>query len=196
MPATPISTEQELDDDALVGAVCRGDVQSYCLLFKRHAESLHVYVAFRVWIPHLVAETVHETFVWAYRHLDQFQPGTSFQAWLRAIAWNLARAELQRFAREHKRRENYLRHRLTLECLAAGENSDCAELDTLRECLGRLKNDARHQQIIHLRYHEGLTSREIAPLVAHSPVWVRVTLHRIVQQLRTCIGAKTARPPC
>jgi len=71
------------------------------------------------------SEIVHETFVWAYRHLDEFQSGTSFQAWLRAIAWNLIRAELQRFAREHKHRKDYFKHRLWLDRIAAGE--ECAD---------------------------------------------------------------------
>lgn len=196
MPAT-LSIEGLQDDDALVAAVCAGEVQKYRLLFERHAEQLQVHVAFRVWVPHLVSEIVHEAFVWAYRHLDEFQPGTSFQAWLQAIAWNLSRAELQRFAREQRHREYYLKHHLWLDRIAAGEEcADGPKVEALRECINRLQQDSRGQKLIHLRYHEGLTSKQIAPLVSQSPVWVRVTLHRIIQQLRACVTGKIAVTRC
>lgn len=194
---TALPIEELIDDDALVAAVCAGDVQKYRLLFGRHAEPLQVHVAFRVWVPHLVSEIVHEAFVWAYGHLNEFQLGTSFQAWLQAIAWNLIRAELQRFARERKHRENYFKHRLWLDRIAAGEEcADGSKVEALRECLNRLQQDSREQKLIHLRYHEGLTSKQIAPLVSQSPVWVRVTLHRIINQLRACVAGRKAVVRC
>ena len=148
-----LSIEELHDDDALVAAVCTGDVQKYRLLFERHVEQLQVHVAFRVWVPHLVSEIVHEAFVWAYRHLDEFRPGTSFQAWLQAIAWNLIRAELQRFAREHKQRENYFKHRLWLDRIAEGDEfADGPKVEVLRKCLNRLEKDPRARKLIHLRY--------------------------------------------
>lgn len=196
MPAT-LSIEELHDDDTLVAAVCTGDVQKYRLLFERHAEQLQVQVAFQIWVPHLVSEIVNDTFVWAYRHLDEYQSGTSFQAWLRAIAWNLIRAELQKFAREHKRRKDYFKHRLWLDRIAAGEEcADGPKVEALRECLDRLPQGSREHKLIQLRYHEGLTSKQIAPLVSQSPVWVRVTLHRIIHQLRACVAGRKAVVRC
>jgi len=197
MPAT-LAIKELHGDDALVAAVCTGDVQKYRLLFERHAEQLQVQVAFQVWVPHLVSEIVHETFVWAYQHLDEFQSGTSFQAWLRAIAWNLIRAELQKFAREHKHRKDYSKHRLWLDRIAAGEEcADGPKVEALRKCLNRLQKDSREQKLIHLRYHEGLNSKQIAPLVSQSPVWVRVTLYRIIHhQLRACVTGRKAIVRC
>jgi len=34
-------------------------------------------------------------------------------------------------------------------------------VEALRECLNRLQKDSREQKLIHLRYHEGLTSKQI-----------------------------------
>jgi RNA polymerase sigma-70 factor (ECF subfamily) len=195
MPATlPI---QETEDDTLVAAVCAGEVQKYRLLFDRHAEALQVHVAFRVWVPHLVSEMVHDTFLWAYRHLDEFQAGTSFQAWLRAIAWNRIRAEVQRFARENQRRGKLSDASLWLNRITDQETDEVPpRVEALRECLERLRKDPRAHQLIHLRYHEGLNSTQIAPLVSQSPVWVRVTLHRAIHHLRNCVIGKSAAPQC
>lgn len=195
MPAT--LTSETLTDNAIVAAVCAGELQLYRRLYERHAEALQVYVAFRVWVPHLVSEIVQDSFVWAYQHLAEFRAGTSFQAWLRAIAWNLIRAEVQKFAREHQRRKDYAQERLWLELLAVGDAAaETPEADRLRECLGRWRKDSPEERLLHLRYREDLNSREIAERVAQSPVWVRVTLHRIVRQLRECVTKKRAVARC
>ena len=47
-------------------------------------------------MPHLIDEIAHETYVFAYNHIQEFQRGTSFFAWLKSIAWNLLQTLAQR----------------------------------------------------------------------------------------------------
>ena len=88
------------DDDSFVQAVQRGDHENFEPLLDRHLPHVRAFLALKAPIPHLVDELAHETFVFAFRNLGKYTPGTSFRAWLRAIAWNLLRAEVQRFSRE------------------------------------------------------------------------------------------------
>lgn len=62
----------------------------------------------------------------------------------------------------------------------------------LGECLGRLS--PREQELLRLRYHEGLQPSTLAPRLRLSPGAVRVALTRIRQALRTCIEAKLSLP--
>ena len=92
---TPDPTEA-----ALIRAVQAGDAAAFEPLVDTHLDSLRAFIALKLPLAHLVDELAHETFVFAFRNLAGFTAGTSFRAWLRAIAANLIRAELQRYARE------------------------------------------------------------------------------------------------
>ena len=86
------------DDDALTRAAQAGDHAAFAALLDAHLPHVRTFLALKAPVPQLVDEIAHDAFVFAYRHLDEFTPGTSFRAWVRAIAWNLLRAEVQRFA--------------------------------------------------------------------------------------------------
>src|SRR5258706_9617086 len=53
-------------------------------------------------------EIAHLAFVEAFRKIDQYTPNTRFFAWLATIARLLLLAELRKFRREARTRENYL----------------------------------------------------------------------------------------
>src|SRR5437016_2056482 len=112
------------DEAALVRAVQGGDARAFEPLVDRHLDAVRGFVALRLPVAHLVSEIAHETFVFAYRHLDQFAAGTSFRAWLRAIAGNLIRAELQRYRREQTNQLGYARHRRLEETLAKDDTNE------------------------------------------------------------------------
>src|SRR5579862_5838493 len=97
MPNLPGDTERT--DGDLITRVQKGDGAAFGPLLDRHLVNIRSFVALKVPVAHLVDELTHETFVFAYQHIAQFEAGTAFRPWLRAIAWNLIRAELQRFSR-------------------------------------------------------------------------------------------------
>lgn len=177
---------RQLDDGALVLAVQRGETAAFEPLLDRHLQRVRAFVALRAPVPHLVDEITHETFVFAFRHLNNFTPGTSFHAWVRAIAHNLLRAELQRYAREQHQQARYLEVKLTELSLAAGETGPAA--DRLETCLKKMPAHAR--ELLELKYRDDLSSEEIARQLARSLAWVRTTLFRLRQQLRDCIEAR------
>src|SRR6185369_4968552 len=87
------------DDAELIRRVQAGDVDAFAPLVRRHVPAIQAFIALRLPMAN-ASEMTHETFVFAFRNLAKFEAGTQFRAWLRAIASNLIRAELQRFARE------------------------------------------------------------------------------------------------
>jgi RNA polymerase sigma-70 factor (ECF subfamily) len=182
-----------LDDAPLVAAVQAGDVHAFDPLVERHLDAVRAFVAFKLPVPHLVDEITHETFVFAFRHLAAFAADTSFRAWLRAIAANKVRAEVERHLREERNRLAYAQRRELEEVLAEAAASDPLELEALHDCLGALPD--RLRALLNLRYHDDHSSAEIASRLGRSLAWVRTTLWRVRQQLRECIDRRLKVQP-
>lgn len=183
------------DDTALVAAVQAGDHDAFAALLDRHLPNVRAFLALKAPVVHLVDEVAHEAFVFAYRHLEQFEPGTSFRAWLRAIAWNLLRAEIQRFAREQVNQERFAAWQADAALTTANEPEPSAEAEHLEDCLAQL--DPPLRELLLLKYREGHDTGEIAGRLKRSLVWVRVSLFRVRQQLRDCIETKLGKKqPC
>jgi len=181
------------EDTRLVAAVQAGNPHAFDPLVERHLDAIHAFVALKLPVPHLVDEITHETFVFAFRSIADFTPGTSFRAWLRAIAANKVRAEIERYSREERNRLAYAERRELDEALAETNSMDSHELEALQDCLKSIPEHLR--TVLHLRYHEENSSEEIAGHLERSLAWVRTNLCRVRQQLRDCIERKLKTQP-
>ena len=176
-----------------IRAVQAGDVNAFASLLDLHLDHVRGYIALKLPVAHLVADIAHETFVFAYRDIHTFSVGTSFRAWLRAIAGNLVRAELQRYAREQVNQLTYARHRLLEAELNRPAAQDDAGMESLRECVGNLPPPMR--ELLQLKYTEALPTEAIADRLQRTPTWVWQVLFRLRQQLRECVEGKLAAKP-
>jgi RNA polymerase sigma-70 factor (ECF subfamily) len=188
MSASASTAAEPADDAPLVAAVQAGDVHAFDPLVERHLDAVHAFVALKLPVPHLVDEITHETFVFAFRDLAKFTAGTSFRAWLRAIAAHKVRAEIERYHREERNRLAYAERRELDAALETPTTPDSPELDALTDCLGAVPQHLR--MLLNLRYHEEHSSEQIASRLGRSLAWVRTTLCRVRQQLRDCIERK------
>jgi RNA polymerase sigma-70 factor, ECF subfamily len=179
-----------LDEDALILLVKGGDVDAFEPLVDRYLPNIRAFLALRAPAVHLVDELAHETFVYAFRNIGDFTPGTSLLHWLRAIAGNLLRAETQRFSREQA---NQLRFAEAQRLAPIGESlpgeSDEAEL--LRQCVEELPGTMR--TLISLKYRQDRSSEQIAQELERSMSWVWTMLFRVRQQLKACLQRKLGR---
>ncbi len=177
-----------LDDTALVQAVQAGEARAFEPLVDRHLAHVHSFVALRLPVAHLVDEITHETFVAAFRMMDRFTAGTNLHGWLRAIAANLVRKELDRFRREQSNKLGYSQRREIDLALAEEDELTSREAEALRECLEKVPPATR--TLLDLKYHDGCKAEEIGARLQRSMAWVRTTLFRVREQLRGCIEAK------
>lgn len=131
-------------------------------------------------------EVLQETnlIMWAKRH--QFEPGTNFLAWGRAIA----RLEIFRFRRTRGSKLKFLDGDL-LDVVAnrtetAHEHDELeSRQDALASCLKQLRDKDR--QLIQLRYTPGISGDEIARQLGRPPNSVYQSLGRIRRALALCI---------
>ncbi len=173
--------ETPVDEQSIIQQVQDGNVEVYARLMDLHVRRLRAFVALNAPVPHLIDEICHEAFVFAHRHVGEFQRGTSFFAWLKSIAWNLLRAEVQRFSREQANQLRYAERRV-FEVVTSGNE---AELGGLESCLEKIP--PRMRDLLRMRYAFALSTREIAERFAHTSAWVRTTLFRLRRQLRECM---------
>ena len=179
-----------MDEQSLIQQVQEGKLEAFGHLMDLHVRRLRAVVALNAPVPHLVDEIAHEAFVFAYKHIQDFQRGTSFFAWIKSIAWNLLRAEIQRFSREQANQNKYAERRVVESTPFKAVDLSIAELDKLETCLQRIP--PRLKQLVEMRYRLSFSTQEIADRAGQSSAWVRTTLCRLRKQLRDCIHDKLA----
>lgn len=190
MRQTPHIVYESADDRVLVLAVQRGDMAAFEPLVDRHLQYVRTFLALKAPVSNLVDEVAHETFVFAFRSIDQFTAGTCFRAWLRAIGWNLLRGHIQRYSREQAHLSRFAEEQLWE---ISGKRTDlqaAPEVDYLEECVAQVPKHLR--KLLILKYKQQYSSIEIARQVNRTMMWVRTVLFRLRQQLRDCIERKHA----
>ncbi len=175
-------------EDSLVRRVQKGDLSAFEELINLHGSALRAFVAMKLPIPHLIDEIAHETFVFAHRHILDFQAGTNFGKWLRAIAYNLVRKETLRHQRTKKNQEKFLDHCLMQRAGRGHLTAESPIVAYLEECLEKLPE--RQMELLRHRYTLSESSREISKIFRQSDAWVRTNLSRIRTTLRNCIENK------
>jgi RNA polymerase sigma-70 factor (ECF subfamily) len=137
---------------------------------------------------------VQQVFVDAYLHLDQYEPGTDFGAWIRTVARNRLRKELRSATREDRRLAAY-RERLADRLKAeAGDQHDDADayLAALRHCREALPE--RDAVLIRMRYEQGMSFEAIGARQGQTAEAVQRMISRIRVRLRACIRGKVSQP--
>lgn len=177
-------------EDDLIRSVQEGRLEDFEELIHLHAAHLRAFVAMRLPVPHLIDEIAHETFVFAYRNIRDFEAGTDFGKWIRAIAFNLIRQETLRYQRVAKNQERYLEHCLVQSAAKADFLPEDPVVAYLEECIDTLPDAQR--SLLGMKYRLSQSSKEMARALGQSEAWVRTTLCRVRSALRDCIEAKAA----
>lgn len=177
------------DDAELLARIRDGAVDQFAELVRRHQArvfaTLHRYER----DPHRLEDLAQETFLKAWRALEQFDGRAPFEHWLAKIA--------VRVALDHLRRERRRRSEVPLSEL--GESA----LDFLRREDARAEPDARpaaellgvamnalsptDRVVLTLLELEGRSVKEVAALLGASAVAVRVRALRARARLRKAL---------
>jgi RNA polymerase sigma-70 factor, ECF subfamily len=176
------------DETELIFSVQSGSLAAFESLLALHSSRLRAFVAMKLPVPHLIDEISHETFVFAYRNITDFEAGTDFGKWLRAIAYNLVRKETLRHHRFSKNQEKLLEHYLMDSAASSEVGVESPLIEFLEDCLASLP--AEQRRLLEHKYIRAESSRDMAKAFGQSETWIRTNLCRVRTALRRCIEAK------
>lgn len=178
------------DEASLVERAVGGDTDAFGALYQRHMDAIYRYVYLRVGDTKDAEDLTEQTFLNAWEALPGYtHRGNPFTSWLYRIAHNVV-------VDHHRRRRPILstpladrgeqasRPPTTLDQVIQAE-----EADTLAAAIAQLPEE--QQQIVILRFVEGLRHAEVARIMDKSEGACRVMQHRALAALnRLLTGAR------
>jgi len=164
--------------------VLRARTQAHALgrLYELYYERIFRFCVHRLFNKEIAEDVTSTVFLEVARSIRLFKGRTvqDFQNWLYAIAANQANA----YIRKTSRRKELLKEVADLMTAADGGNDESSEPDWPRLYAAILKLKPQHQTIVTLRFFENFKYEQIAQILNIKEVTVRVTLHRILNELR------------
>lgn len=167
----------------LINRAIQGDAKAFGELYKEYVDAIYRYVYFRVGTEVEAEDLTDEVFVRAWEALPEFRPSASysFSAWLYRIAHNLVVDSYRRRSPVTFSRDELDKNRTRLPSVeeVAQTRHEAANLVKAVQHLNDLEQD-----VIVLRFVEGLSHREVAQVIGKSESASRVIQHRALASLR------------
>ena len=180
------------EDAALARRARDGDPQAFAALYDRYFEVVYRYVSYRVREVEEAEDVTSEVFFRALRAMPRYEPRQPFLAWLYRIARN---AVIDR--------ARTLRPRVSFEDALAHPDSGDHVVDPdvrilaadrrarLRVALATLT--AEQQEVVILRFVEGLSAEEVGEIMGKRAGTVRGLQFRALQALKKHITPEDLR---
>ena len=192
MDSSMNTVPNQAEETALIDCIVSGQPAKFEILVGNYQQRIFATLLGMLGNRHDAEDVTQETFLTAFRKLDQFERRSSFYTWLHRIAFNAA-IDLQRRKKRTKSR------------FVSGEGIENAEqrdqqadspasivmaketVTQVQLALGRL--DTERRNIIVLRDLQGLDYVEIASMLDIPLGTVRSRLHRARIELREIMNA-------
>lgn len=180
-----------VEDAALVRRARSGDAQAFAVLYDRYFERVYRYVWYRVRDEQETEDITSEVFFRTLRAMPRYEPRQPFLAWVYRIARN-AVIDRARAQRPRLSFEDALAHpgvdRVVdpdAEILATDRRA------RLRSAIAKLTPE--QQEVVVLRFIEGLSTDEVGQVMGKRAGTVRGLQFRALQSLRKYITAEDLR---
>ena len=156
-------------------------------MYERYCDQIYRYCVRRLFVPEVAEDATSTVFLRLTEHLDRLK--TTDQAGIRRWLYTVARNVVNSHIRTAKRREEIFQAvwRERAATREQADPSDKADWPVLYQAIAELK--PAFQDVIILRYFEGLAIREIAEILGRRPVSVRVALFRGIKEMRGHLGS-------
>jgi RNA polymerase sigma-70 factor (ECF subfamily) len=186
-------------DAEAVARVRTGDPDAFRLLVERHTNAVYRLACRMTGNAHDAEDVVQETFLRAFKRLDDFEARSQFGSWLHRIAANCSYDLLRARARDQARRhapesdeDAPLEHSVPSpapgpERLAAG-----SELRR-RVQAAMLRMSALERSAFTLRHLEGCSIAEIEAALGLDTSAAKQSIFRAVRKVRQVLGEPEAR---
>lgn len=190
-PVTPGEQSQDVDA-TLARRAAAGEAEAFGVLYDRHVDAVYRYVFYRVRNEAEAEDVTSEVFMRALRAIPRYEPRQAFLAWLYRIARNAVIDRGRRRAgRVRVTFEDALAHPAVDRTIDPDEGLLAAsDADSVRQAIRKLT--PLQQEIIVLRYVEGLETKAISKIVGRRDGTVRGIEFRALAALRALLPSREA----
>lgn len=179
-----------MEENRLINAILDGDAESFAVLVHRYQRPIYNMMLRMTNHPEEAADLTQEAFLKVYENLERFRPNGRFFPWLYTIGLNLAR--------DHLRRHKNTEEAAGLDPATGQLGQGCAEDDGA--CLRRMDAERlpsllaalplEYREALVLRFHEGLTMRDVGLALGISTSGAKMRVQRGLQRLRDKLRLK------
>ncbi len=175
----------EEDESRWVELAGQGDAEAVAWLYRRYAPAVYRYLYYRLGDIDAAEEMTSEVFLRALEALPRYQErGRPFLAWL----YRIAGARARDYHRRHRRHVQ-----TTFPQAMSSLSPSPEEMAEAHLTAGELQRALAHltplqQQVIVLRFVEGLSCSKVAQVMGRSEGAVRVLQYRALEALRRLLA--------
>lgn len=177
--------------DHTIQRVLAGEMDLYEDIVREYETRVHSVIAAMIPDQGRVADITQETFITVYQHLNQYQPGTNFLAWIKSIARNMAQNERRRWYRSrdaHERYRDEIEDRVEDEIYQIVDSLPEDVLESLKGCVDGLGDKTR--SMVDGFYFREKAIKDLADVLDLTVSSVKVTLHRAREAIGKCMRRK------
>ncbi len=179
---TGVSVE-EYREDQILSLAASGDEEAFAWLYQKYVTRIFNYVYFRTGSSADAEDLTAKVFMRAMRHIRNYRDlGLPFSAWLYRIAHNL----VANWHRDNGRRKEIpLDDALPLPILSKHPESELVKREETEKLLRIIRKlPPERQQLIILKFVEGLSNAEIGQIMGKSEGAIKSLYHRTLLSLR------------
>ncbi len=180
------------EDAALVRRAKEGETHAFAALYDRYFDRVYRYVYYRTRDQEAAEDVTSDVFFRALRAMPRYEPRQPFLAWLYRIARN-AVIDRARVTRPRVSFEDALAHPDSGDHVVDPDTELLAVDRRARLRLALTNLTAEQQEVVVLRFIEGLSAEEVGTIIGKRAGTVRGLQFRALQALRKHITAEDLR---
>lgn len=179
-----------LDEKVLIERAIRGDANAFGELYSQHLDAIYRYIFFRTGDQQEAEDLTENVFLKAWEALPGYKDyGNPFSSWLYRIAHNVVV--------DHHRRIKPVLGNSDIDLLEGHQDTKADTLGLVLEAeqveeLGKaiIQLTLEQQQVIILRFIEGLSHAEISAIIGKNEGTCRMIQHRGLSTLQKLLNGK------
>lgn len=179
-----------LDEKVLIERAIRGDANAFGELYSQHLDAIYRYIFFRTGDQQEAEDLTENVFLKAWEALPGYKDyGNPFSSWLYRIAHNVVV--------DHHRRIKPVLGNSDIDLLESHQDTKADTLGLVLEAeqveeLGKaiIQLTLEQQQVIILRFIEGLSHAEISAIIGKNEGTCRMIQHRGLSSLQKLLNGK------
>ena len=171
----------------LVDQAAAGDRAAFGALYERYVDAIYRYFYYRTGQPAEAEDLSEQVFLRAWQTVSRFRwQGRPFLAWLYRVAHNLHVNHVRARRLDVPLDENARAHQTIADPRAARQLAQTIDADLLMRGIRQLTTE--QQEVILLRFGEGLETAQIAKVLDKQEGAVRALQMRAIQRLRQVLA--------